>query len=187
VSWGDIEWDAFCALLEEGWPGEFAEDARVAWRVLLDDVQPVAGVQALKRLLLAGIRFRPSAAELLAEVHHDPSKPTWEEAWTLIQRAIRRHRTDQALLAALDEHHASLRAFVERYGPQRLRTLPVGDPVWGEQRLRELREAWDRHMDASETRQVAALAAGTGHDGLRRLDPLAAIPKPERPAIEQAA
>lgn len=175
MTWTTPEWDAFCGLLEEGWPGEFTDEARTAWRVLLDGAQPSAAVQALKRLLFAGSRFRPSAAELLAELRRDPSTPTWDEAWMLIQRAIRAHRTDEQLLAALDAHHPSLRAWVERFGAQRLRMLPVGDPQWGEQRMRELRESWERHMEASETRQVAALASGSGREGLRQLDPLAAL------------
>lgn len=43
---------------------------------------------------------------------------------------------------------------------------------------KELREAWDAHLEAMEGREVAVLAAGTGREGLRRVDPLAALNAP---------
>ena len=60
--------------------------------------------------------------------------------------------------------------------PKGLQVLRVDDPDHGELRLKEMRAAWDRFRDASETRQVAALASGD-RDGLRRLDPLSVLDK----------
>lgn len=188
MSWSDNEWGAFCHLLDEGYPGDFTAEAEKAWRVLLDDLPPAAAVLALKRLLHRGGTFRPSAAELIAEAHRDPSMPTFEEAWRVIRVSLKTRaggmmgQTIQnqdaaraaAILRRLDGFHPAIRAFVERYGLDRLRMLPVEDPQWGEKHLRDLRDAWGRHCEASETRRVAALAAGRP-DGLRQLDPLASI------------
>jgi hypothetical protein len=47
-------------------------------------------------------------------------------------------------------------------------------PGHGHWARKELREAWDRHVDASDGRELAVLASG-GRLGLRQLDPLAAL------------
>lgn len=164
MTWTVEEWDRFAILVEEGWPGEFSDAASLAWRAMLDDVEPQAAVRTLKELLLRGSRFRPSLSEFLAAVRFDPSMPTFEEAYSLIYRALRDEpaRTDNRLVAA----------FIMRFGEQRLRMLPVDDPTWGEKHRRDLREAWERHVDAWDGRERAAVAAG-GEP--RQLDPLASL------------
>jgi hypothetical protein len=73
--------------------------------------------------------------------------------------------------------HPLLGDFVERYGVHRLRMLPVDDPDYGELRRRELREAWNRHREATEERDVAALASRRRGE-LRRFDPLRSLNPP---------
>lgn len=190
MSWIDREWEMFCALVEEAWPGEFDDEARTSWRILLDEIESPAAIAAVKRMLYSGRKFypRPAVSDVLAEVRADPSLPTFDEAWTLILRAINRtHVTgrfrepsderraeNDAILAALDDHHPAIRAFAERQDMGRLRTLPTLDPQWGEKTLRDLREAWDRHLEATDGRQVAALASGQP-EGLKQLDPLVSL------------
>jgi hypothetical protein len=197
--WTDLQWDAFRGILEEAWPGEFTEDTEQVWRVLLDPVDPADATAALKRLLYRGERFRPSASELLAEIRADHSKPTFEEAYELIfgrrgalkadapgvfpsTQAMHKARVE-AIMARAGEMHPLIGSFIERQGATRLLNLPVHHEEWGEQRRRELREAWDRHTEAFDGREVAALASGRP-EGLRELDPLAVldIPAPQ-PAL----
>lgn len=192
MSWTDTEWEAFCALLDEAWPGEFDDAAAGAWRALLAGVEPRAAIEALKRLLLEGRRFRPSASELLAAVRADPTRPTFDEALVLIGRALRADVTGTFKSPASErcarnalalEHaaaaHSLIGAFLQRQGVERLRGLPLSDPTWGEKTRRELREAWDRHIEAFDGREVAALASGRP-DELRQLDPLASLDVPAR-------
>lgn len=207
-AWDTETWDAFCSLIEEGWPGTFDAAAADSWRVLLDGVPPGDAVAAMRRLLFAGQRFRPSASELLSELRNDPSAPTFEEAYRLIfgpagvlaarpgtggpvtfnSEAERRAASNQAALDRANTFHPLVATFVARQGVGHLRSLGVDDPDYGDLRRKELRESWDRHVTAMDGRDVAALAAG--HDrsalGLRKFDPLAALSHiaPDQPAIE---
>jgi hypothetical protein len=172
VSWSDEQWDVFCALMQAGWSGDFTQSERKASRVLLDGVAPADAVSALKRLLHSGRTFypRPAVSELLAELRADPSVPSFDEMLRLVYRAA--SRDDR--MAWLGEHSPLVAAFVRVQGPDRLFTLQLDDPEWGDQRRRELREAWDNFLATAERREVAAIAAGRP-DGLRQLDPLAGL------------
>lgn len=186
--WEDEQWETFTALVDEAWPGDFDDAARSSWRVLLDGIEPQAALGALKRLLYGGHHWRPSVSELLAEAKRDPSLPTFEEAWRVMRLALKARASgvggqtiqaqqdarNAAALQRANAHHPAIRAFLERYGVDRLRMLPVDDPEWGEKHLKDLRDSWERHLSASDTRMVAALASGD-RDGLRRLDPAAAL------------
>jgi len=191
MTWTDEQWEAFCGLVEEGWPGEFDDESARSWRILLNDVTPLAASDALKRLLYSGRKFypRPAVSDVLAEIRTDPSLPTFDEAWLLIERAIVRTQTpsgtfdspsdmakvhNDAVLAALESHHPAIRSFAERQGLDRLRTVQVDDSQWGEKTRRDLREAWERHLEAIDGREVAALASGRP-DGLKQLDPLTSL------------
>lgn len=202
MPWTEDTWEAFCSIVEEAWPGEFDDAAAKAWRVLFDDVPPEAAIAGVKRLMLEGRRFRPSASEVLGKGRNDPSKPTFDEAYQLIfgaggvlaamRSSARQMPTGPggypdpragALLArdaAIERarsFHPLIGAFVVRQGIDRLRTLPIDDPEYGELRRKDLREAWEAHVEAFDGREVAALAAGASDRGeLRALDPLAALP-----------
>lgn len=192
--WSTDEWDAFVALLEASWPGDFDENAARAYRVMLDDVAPAESVAAMRRLLHSGRRFRPSVAELLAEIHSDPSLPTFSETYQLIygpagvlaarperplsgperyaSEADRRAAFNAAASARASDTHPLVSSFVARYGLDRLRALNVEDPVWGHKVQADLENAWDAHLQVTEMRTVHALTTG---EGLRKLDPLAAL------------
>lgn len=165
MTWDEKTWDGFCALLEEGWPGDFDDDARESWRVLLDDLEPPAAVLALKRLLLKGGRFRPSVSELLAETRADPSRPTFDEAYPTIYSAAARGAIPPGV-------HPLIESFVQRQGVDRLGQLPLDDPTWGEKTRRDLRGAWIEHVETWNGREIAALAAGGSP---RRLDAAASL------------
>lgn len=138
----------------------------------------------------AGSDFPPSAPNLAAQALKDPSKPTFEEAYALIygRGGVLRARLpydgpvlnpevmrDAAARRRMEEIHPLVSSFIARYGLTRLRLLEVDDPVWGEVRRKELREAYDRHCEAMDGRDVAALASGQRRGEIGRLDPLAAL------------
>jgi hypothetical protein len=171
TAWSDEQWATFCALMSEWWPGEFGEGARGAWRIALDSVMPAEAFAAGKRLLLTGQRFRPSAAEFLFAVRQDPGKPTFDEALKMMTQAVVHNSEERYVLESIG--HPFVAAFLERYGVRRFGTLPLYDPEWGPKHHRDLEAAWDRHVEAFDGREIAAIAAGSGD--LRQLDPLASL------------
>jgi hypothetical protein len=195
--WAEEQWAMFFDLLDNGWPGDLDPSAAAAYQVLLDGMPPDEVVEALRRLLHQGARFRPSAAEILGARRRDASRPTFEEAYVMIfgprgvlrarpavrrydDEAERRRVHDEAARQRAASMHPLVAAFVERQGLDRLRHLPVDapgsadGPGEGHWARKELRDAWDRHVDAFDGREVAVLASG-GRLGLRQLDPLAAL------------
>src|SRR4051794_30179253 len=82
--WNDDTWDAFCGLIDEAWPGDFDDHAQASWRVLLGELPPADAIDALKRLLFEGHKFRPAVSEFLACVRRDPSQPTFDEMFKLV-------------------------------------------------------------------------------------------------------
>ena len=190
--WTDQQWEAFAALLEEGWPGKFDDSTATSWRVLLDGVDPQTAAEGLRRLLHEGHRFRPSASEVLAAARRDPSVPTFAEAFRLIfgSRGVLKARPDrrtyvderdrrraeqQAMLDRAATLHPLVASFVERQGLDRLRMLELDDPEYGAVRRRDLEAEWNEHVGRSADRDVAMLAAPRGNGRLDRFDPLAAL------------
>lgn len=196
-AWTEEEWAMFFDLLDNGWPGDLDEGAAAAYRVLLDRTEPPEVIEALNQLLHSGARFRPSAAEILGARRRDPGRPTFEEAYQSIfgpggvlrarpgvrrylDSAERKRMYDEAALTRAERLHPLIGGFVVRQGLDRLRQMPVDAPGTadgpgeGHWARKELREAWDRHVDASDGRELAVLASG-GRLGLRQLDPLAAL------------
>lgn len=184
------DWSAVGRTLLGRWPEKVARWGREGLEAYCDEmaavgVRPEAAIIALRSWEET---WPPSGGELVGLVRRDPSLPTFEEAWVLIRRSLSkaivkgvfkepadmRRAENEAVLAALDGHHPAIRSFVERQRVDHLRNLEVDDPQWGEKRMTDLRAAWDRHIEASDRRQVAALASGD-RDGLRQLDPLASL------------
>lgn len=201
MPWHDDQWEAFCLLLEEAWPGEFDRRTRGAWRTLLGRHEPDQVIGALQHLLAEGHRFRPSVSELIAAIRHDPTIPTFDEAYRLLYGAggvmraepahdafagpvryrserERRDMFDQAAIDRATGMHPLIGSFIDRYGLDRLRALTVDDPEWGTKTRRDLQQSWDAHVAATDSRHVARLAAPGQHRGLRRLDPLDALDLP---------
>ena len=167
-TWTDLEWEGFCALLEEAWPGEFDDASRASWRLLLDGIEPTAASEGLQRLLFSGQRFRPSVSELIAAVRRDPGAPTFEEAYQLIfgpGGVLKARPAHKALITEDDERravqerletvHPLVASFTTRQGLSRLAGLSLEDPEWGEKHRRDLEGAWDRHCESQEHREVA--------------------------------
>lgn len=190
MTWTTEKWEAYCALVEEAWAGEFDDATRQAWRVLLDPVDPEAAGAALLRLAHSGRKFypRPAVSDLLAELRADPSRPAFEEMLLLVGavlaarppypgRLITLEEEQAARVARLGEVHPLVRSFVVRQGLERLGSIPLDDPDWGEKHRRDLRERWDQHVDTSDGREIAVLASG-GRTELRQLDPLSAMGLP---------
>lgn len=199
MPWTDDEWEAFCAIVEEAWPGEFDDSTAKAWRVLFRKVEPAVAVGGVERLMLEGRKWRPSASEVLGEGRRDPSKPTFDEVLALLygRGGVFQAREPsgpyagvyeiaQARQAAREERlrglHPLVVAFVYRQGMERLATLPLNDEEYGELRRKELRGSWEEHCEAFDGREIAVLAAGGDRrEGLRQLDPLAGLPGRLRP------
>lgn len=196
MSWTRDEWDSFVHLLAEAWHGEFTDETADAWRLLLGDLDPRHALATLRRLLDEGRPHRPSVSEFRAAVRADPGRPTFGEAFQLLYgpRGILRARPAkqvygdageqrraeaEAAVERAAELHPLVGGFVRAEGLQRLRLLGVDDPDWGGARRRDLERAWDGYVQANEGREVAALTAGTGREGLRRLDPLAGLDPPQ--------
>lgn len=184
MSWTNEDWSAFCVLLDDAWPGQFSESAFHSWRALLDGISSELAVEALRRLLYGGQRFRPSVAELLAACRADASRPTFDEALGLIYRTLSTscrgvfadhsemlRAEHRAIRQRASELHPLVASFIECQGIERLRSLPLDHPTWGEKHRKGLQEAWERHVEVGERREVAALASG----GLRQLDPTASL------------
>lgn len=196
MAWTDKQWTTFLALVQPGWKAAapLTHDEIVAYRVLLDAVEPAAATGALQELvLIPGRPFRPTPNEIASRVRQDVTKPTFDEAFVLIfgrGGALKARRPagiyadvramgqadDAAAWARLEGKHPLVVSFVQRQGLDRLRQMPVDDPDEGMWRRKELREAWELHVEAFDGREVTAIAAGTGREGLRRLDPLAGLP-----------
>lgn len=191
MTWSEQEWDGFCALLEEGWPGAFDDATRESWGILLAEVQPAQAVTALKRLLFAGSKFRPSVSELLAEVRRDPSVPSFLEMERLVfgpkgalsaqapagkyaDQAEMRRAEHLAVISRARDMHPLVASFVHRQGIDRLKSLELGDPTWGEKRRSDLEREWHEHLDKQDGREIAVLASGR-REQMERLDPLSAL------------
>jgi hypothetical protein len=192
--WSTSTWAAFCALIDEAWPGSFDQHAEASYRTALDAYDPALVVRALQVLITSGQKFRPSVPELVAAIRSDPTRPTFEEALTLIfspggvlharpdRRALAMYASErerfaicnQAMLDRAAQFHPLIGSFVARYGLERLRMLPVDDPQWGNKHRADLERAWERHVAATDGREALALASGRKGE-LRALDPLAAI------------
>jgi hypothetical protein len=165
MSWTEEQWDAFCAMLQGGFPGDFTDEERSTWRIFFDEVDPQLAVAGLKRVVFAGtFKFRPSVSELMGAIRNDPSVPTFDEAYPTIYSA--------AAAQQIPQTHPLIAGFIEWQGLSRLGQLPLDDPDWGEKTRRDLEAAWDRHVEACDGREVMALAS---NGEPRRLDPLASL------------
>jgi hypothetical protein len=167
----DDEWEGVCTLIEAAWPGEFGDVQRVAYRTLLDDHSAEQLVAALKALARQGGSFRPSVSEIAGTLHADPSKPTWPEALRDLRRALAvrqaYHATDaekEARCATwLREHsHELVACFFEAQTYERLRSLPIDDPDYGQLETKRLAEQWEAFVGRAEERVAHGLPVATG-------------------------
>lgn len=156
------QWDAIGLLLENGWPGEFTDEAQATYRTLLEDYDPSAILAALKLLVRKGGTFRPSVSEIAAALNADPGRPTWSEAYRLLfgQRGFLTVRPEKSALIQAGDRHPLLAAFIVQEDYERLRMLPVHDPDRGEMVRRQLERSWERMEQRADDRQAAGLPLG---------------------------
>ena len=113
----------------------------------------------------------PSAPELAALARQDPDRPTFEEAYQgLYGPGGVFGVTRRGVMVS-----PWVTAFVEYAGRDYLHGLPLNDPDQGKWARRELEQAYDRFLLATENRAVADIAAGGRRRQLGRFDPLAAL------------
>lgn len=177
----DRAWTLIEAVLEECFSSRrpWSERTSGSYRLMLDAYEPEAVTLALRKIAAGGQKYRPSAGDIIAAIEEDPGVPTFEELYRRLFASpggILSKRPDQCVLEAAALVHPFVAVFVEEQGIQRLRTLPIYDEDYGELRLKELREAWDRLVarQGDRLRHGLALAAG-GHKQLGRLEPLSLI------------
>lgn len=142
----DERWEELETCLRHWWPGEFSAEAATAYRLALDRCGPGDVARVLGARLDAGMRFRPSAAELIAAIRgaDTPTHPAPEAAWALIEQAVRmvdrsvyakdfaeRHQAAVDWLAGIDPAVALWAARRGLCGPGSLGHEPVGDPEHG--------------------------------------------------------
>jgi hypothetical protein len=191
--WSEEEWLTFTLLVDHGWPGAFGEAEATAWRRLLDPYEPQACVAALQRLVAKGGAFRPSVAELVAEIHSDPTEPGFAEMVQLVYghphgvlaarvtgawrtERERRRLADEAASERARDLHPLVAAFVASMGVQRLREINLDDPDYGNARRAQLKAEWEDFRARATQRQAHAIAAGREpRAGLAKFDPLAAL------------
>jgi hypothetical protein len=193
------EWEGLCLLIEEGWPGEFSDATADAWRVLLDDYSADQVIKGLKTLIARppkdekGRRFRPSVAEVVAAIRHDPSQLTGPEiAAVLWNRGGVMHASaaykpggfglgerdvadDQAKLNAAAVHGRLVYDFVSTVGLDRLRSMDPRDDLYGAANRQRLEAEWDRFTERADERDVKVMIAGPSRGTLGRVDPLSAL------------
>lgn len=195
------EWREVGTALLGTWPSQVAGWGREAIAAYVAELRArgLTADHALVAIRSSESTFVPSAGELRHAARRDPSQPTFAEAFQLIfgprgalrasvsrggtqiydRESDRQRAEHEAIVDRAAQFHPLIGAFIVRQGIRRLRMLPVDDPDWGEKHRRDLQAAWERHVEAFDGREVAALASGRPDD-LHRLDPLAAIPRAPR-------
>lgn len=177
-------------ILDGGWPGEFGTGDERGYFYLLGDFDGEAVMRALGALRRS--KFRPAASEIIAAL--EPARaaqPTFDEALRLLfdRGGILDVRVRGSLdtnpdygrmvaekvAARLPGVHPVVAGFAVAMGIRRLWNMDIHDPDYGWARRDELRVAWEAHVEAFDGREVAALVMRSDHDGLRKLDPLAAL------------
>lgn len=188
----DQEWEVIALLLSKGWKGDYGPGEDRAYRSLLDGYDSQQIIRALRILAARGTPFLPAASEIVQAIEQDPNQPTFEEAFTALfdghvfrtQPLTGTYDNEAEMLTARANHasdrawniHPLLGAFVDEYGPQRLRMLEVNHPEHGALVRKDLRGAWERFVEANAHRDAAMLASGRRRvlvRGPRRFDPAA--------------
>lgn len=178
------EWIELQALIAGFWPHsrEATRDQLRLQHQLLVSVDRGAAERVITAEAASGAEWPPPPgriAKLCLQPGGDlpalaPGVPTFDEAYHVIYETRGLLTGDEKAWTGV---HPLIRSFAVREGLERLRVLPVECPDYGQLHRRDLRLAWDRHVEAMEGReaQVVGLPPGDRPGALRRLDPLAAI------------
>lgn len=169
----NAEWKPVGAALLGSWPsnvGSWGAEALAAYIAELQarGVDPEQALVAI-RSCPAEQKFPPSAPELAGLARRDPSRPTFDEAYQMIYGpgGVLGFKRSGVVVSPW------VLAFVEQYGKARLDLLPVDGDHSGIVR-RDLQQSYEQFLEATEGREVAAIASGR-RGQLGRFDPAAAI------------
>lgn len=196
MTWTAEEQKSVGTALLGSWPGTITTWGREGFSAYIAELE-ARGLTAERVLVAvrtwpAGSDFPPSAPNLAAAARRDPGQPTFSETIRLIfgpggvlsaRTSDRRsswgpgerdHADEAAMLERAASMHPLVGAFIQREGLWRLRSLNLDDEERGGIRRHELLQRWEQHLEATEGRDVVALAAPR-RGGLAKLDPLAAL------------
>lgn len=198
-----LDWKPVGTALLGSWPAQVAGWGRegIAAYVAELERRGVRPEDALGAIRSCDGEFPPSAGRLAALARRDPSAPSFAEAFTLIfgrggllsarprgafaTDCQRRQAEQQAVAQRAATLHPLIAGFARAYGVARLRQLQVDEPEYGGIVRRDLQREWEEFVAATDRRHVAALTAGGDRrDGLRGLDPLAALGAGRRELVQ---
>jgi hypothetical protein len=174
VSWTPDELKAVGKALIGSWPGTIPGWGREAFSAYLGELQArsltAEATLVAIRSWPAGSDFPPSAPNLAAAARHDPERPTFEELLAGLY--------GPGGMFGFKRSNVTISPWVVKFAEgqeEHLRQLPIDDEDEGKWRRRELEEAWQRFLEATEGRAIHEIAARSGRGTLGRIDPLAAI------------
>lgn len=165
------EFKPLAVKIEAWWPGSRWDKAMIA--VLFEELErfDFAQVRAAGELLKREhtVPFAPSTGEWLRVLERgsQAERPSFDEAYPTIYRAAAKQQ--------LPEAHPLIIGFIEWQGLSRLGSLQLDHPRHGELVRKQLHEAWDRHVENFDGRQIAAIASGAGPRRLGALPSLTQI------------
>lgn len=169
------EWGTLVDIVRHAWPGGWPEEAAESYFFVLKGVPVEAVLRALDTVTQRGDRFRPSAPELLtlARGGETAAIATPEEAWSLIEQAVRRirggigdpefperHQAAVDWIAGQDRVVAAYAARRGLRGPGSLGAETVQDPVYGGATLKRVQAEyrdWTRQVEARVERGLPAV------------------------------
>lgn len=173
------DWDAISILLDKGfkWREPFGEIQAGVYQVLLEGYSADQVMTAVRALVASGQVFGPTPGELVSQIRTDPSTPTFDEAYQQLYGpgGVFGFKRRGVTISPWVE------AFVANYGRDRLRLLEVDHDEYGDVKRRELRQSYEQFLEASEGRELAAIAEGRRGGGLRAFDPLSTLPDHSEP------
>ena len=182
----DKQWDTFCALVAQGYGGEFSAAARSAWRVWLDDLDPAQCIAALKSYADTGNPHRPTVSDIRGQIHAAQVAPfpaVWE---SLVSSGLLTNREREVvgnLERIRDRFGVDIAGWVAHYGMTRLANEPVGGD-YGGAILKRLEESYVSITAPGQREQLSRmleqrLSGRQLVSGPRRVNALTLIPGSE--------
>lgn len=181
-------WKPVATALLGSWPNQVAAWGREALVAYLGELEargmtPEQALTAL-RSCPADQKFPPSAPELAGIARQDPDRPIFDAAFQQLYGPGGVFGFKRAGVTI----SPWVLAFVAHAGRERLRLLEIDDPAFGGAKRSALKDSWTAFIEATDGREVAAIAAGGRRGAMGRLDPLAALNRVgARPQVGPAA
>jgi hypothetical protein len=176
MSWTADEQRAVSNVLLGSWPGTITFWGKDAFAAYLGELEArgLSAETALVAIRSVSGQFPPSAPELAAAARQHPDRPTFEECLAQLY--------GPGGVFGFKRSGVTVSPWVLKFtrdaGSDWLRLQPIDDPDEGKWARKNIKEAWDRFLEANEGRAVAEIAARSGRGSLGRLDPLAALNGP---------